>query len=160
MKDKLLEDAKDAFENGILALYEKSKKNELNIKGSLKTVIYSFGLLQLLAFFKKDKLVYGTGNYIACIDLLFDDEFSEKERRPFYTEREKVLMEALKDLSPKQREILIMKFFHKLKSRQIAEILNVTPGNVDNDSAKAYKKLREILITKYNFQRQSNGTVR
>lgn len=56
LKDKLLEEAKDAFENGILALYEKSKKNELNIKGSLKTVIYSFGLLQLLAFFKKRKI--------------------------------------------------------------------------------------------------------
>ncbi len=50
-KDKLLEDAKDAFENGLLTFYEKSKKNELNIKGSLKTVIYSFGLLQLFATF-------------------------------------------------------------------------------------------------------------
>ena len=76
LKDKLLEDAKDAFENGILALYEKSKKNELNIKGSLKTIIYSFGLLQLLAFYKKDKLVFGTSDYIDCVDLLFDNDFS------------------------------------------------------------------------------------
>ncbi|MEJ7680981.1 MAG: hypothetical protein WKG06_24645 [Segetibacter sp.] len=53
LKDKLLEDAKDAFENGIVALYLKSKKHELNIKGSLKTTVYSFGLLQLLAFLKK-----------------------------------------------------------------------------------------------------------
>lgn len=102
----------------------------------------------------------GTGNYIARLDLFFNDEFSAKERRSFLTEREKILMEALADLSSKQREILLMKFFYKLKSRQIAEILNVTPGNVDNVSAKAYKKLREILTTKYNFQKQSNGTIR
>ncbi len=160
LKDKLLEDAKDAFENGIVALYLKSKKNELNIKGSLKTTVYSFGLLQLLAFFKRDRLVYGTSDYIDCFDVFFNDEFSENERQAFLNERENDLIEALANLSEKQREILLMKFFHKLKSKQIAEKLNVTPGNIDNDSVKAYKELREILMTKSNFKKQINGANR
>jgi len=150
LKDKLLEDAKDAFENGILALYEKSKKNELNIKGSLKTTVYSFGLLQLLASYKKDKLVFGTSDYIDCSDLLFDNDFSQKERHAFLNDRENDLIEALTNLSEKQREILSLKFFHKLKSKQIAQKLNVTVGNVDNDAVKAYKKLRKILMNKLN----------
>lgn len=157
IKDKLLEDAKDAFENGILTLYLKAGKNELNLKGSLKTTVYSFGLLQLLASFKKDRSVYGAGDYIDCLDLLLETPSDTNERFAFFSEREKDLMEALTNLPQKQREILIMKFFYKLKSKQIAEILNVTPGNVDNDSAKAYKKLRKILISKSSFQNQPNG---
>jgi hypothetical protein len=110
LKDKLLEDAKDAFENGILALYEKSKKNKLIIKGSLKTTVYSFGLLQLLAFYKKDKLVFGTSDYIDCVDLLFDNDFAQKERHAFLNDRENDLIEALANLSEKQREILSLSF--------------------------------------------------
>src|SRR5688500_11073092 len=55
---KLNEDAKDAFQNGVTAFFLKSQAKEFSIKGSLKTTIYSFGLLQLLAYFKKDKLKY------------------------------------------------------------------------------------------------------
>ncbi|HLL42412.1 MAG TPA: sigma-70 family RNA polymerase sigma factor, partial [Segetibacter sp.] len=139
---------KDAFENGILALYEKSKKNKLIIKGSLKTTVYSFGLLQLLAFYKKDKLVFGTSDYIDCSDLLFDNDFSQKERHAFLNDRENDLIEALANLSEKQREILSLKFFHNLKSKEIAQKLNVTVGNIDNASVKAYKKLRQILLNK------------
>jgi len=52
-KNKLWEDAKDAFQNGMMVLYRKSQEKGFNIKGNLKTTVYSFGLLQLLALFKK-----------------------------------------------------------------------------------------------------------
>src|SRR5215210_6391989 len=61
-KEKLWEDAKDAFQNGMMTLYRKSQNKEFTINGSLKTTVYSFGLLQLLAFFKKEKFAYGSGN--------------------------------------------------------------------------------------------------
>ena len=154
-KDKLWEDAKDAFQNGLMSFYHKSQKKELIIKGSLKTTIYSFGLLQLMAYFKKEKSAYGSGDYFKCFDLLFEDDLLELERHELLNERECDLMEALKELPEKQRNILIMKFFEKLRSKQIAERLNVTPGNVDNDSAKAYKELRNILKSKSSFQKQN-----
>ena len=152
-KDKLWEDAKDAFQNGLMAFYYKSQKKELIIKGSLKTTIYSFGLLQLLAYFKKEKSVYGPGNYSKCFDLLFEDDLLEHERHELLNDRECDLMEALGELREKQRNILVMKFFEKLKSKQIGEKLNVSPGNVDNDSTKAYRELRNILKLKSSFQK-------
>ena len=154
-KDKLWEDAKDAFQNGLMAFYRKSQKKELSIKGSLKTTIYSFGLLQLLAFFKKEKSVYAPGDYAKCFDLFFEDDFLENERHELLNERESDLMEALARLPEKQRDILLMKFFEKLKSKEIAEKLHVTPGNIDNDSTKAYKELRSILQSKSSFQKQN-----
>ena len=43
----------------------------------------------------------------------------------------------------------------KLKSKEISEKLNVSPGNIDNDSTKAYKELRNILKLKSSFQKQN-----
>ena len=94
--------------------------------------------------------MFATSDYIDCSDLLFDNDFSQKERHAFLNDRENDLIEALTNLSEKQREILSLKFFHKLKSKQIAQKLNVTVGNVDNDAVKAYKKLRQILMNKPN----------
>ncbi|MFN2438245.1 MAG: sigma-70 family RNA polymerase sigma factor [Chitinophagaceae bacterium] len=148
-KDKLWEDAKDAFQNGMMALYSKAQKKEFTIKGSFKTTIYTFGLLQLLALFKKEKTAYRSDDHAKCLDLFFEDDFLEKERHELFNEREIDLLEALKTLPKKQRDILVMKFFEKLKSKQIAEKLDVTAGNVDNDSTKAYKELRRILKSKY-----------
>lgn len=153
-KDKLWEDAKDAFQNGLMAFYHKAQKKELIIKGNLKTTIYSFGLLQLLAYFKKERSVYGSVDYAKCFDLYFEDDLLEHERHELLNERESDLMEALAELPEKQRHILLMKFFEKLKSKQIAEKLNVTPGNIDNDSTKAYKELRNLLQLKSSFQKQ------
>src|SRR4051794_34952986 len=62
LEDKLWEDAKDAFQNGLCVFYEKAQHESFAIKSSLKTTIYSFGLLQLLAHFKKDRSEYGTGD--------------------------------------------------------------------------------------------------
>ena len=153
-KAKLWEDAKDAFQNGLMAFYHKSQKRELSIKGGLKTTIYSFGLLQLLAYFKKEKAAYRTGDYAKCFDLFFENDLLEQERHELLNERECDLMEALRTLPEKQRRILVMKFFEKLKSKQIAKKLHITPGNVDNDSTKAYRELRNILQSKSSFQKQ------
>lgn len=151
-KDKLLEDAKDAFQNGLMAFYRKSQDKAFAITGSLKTTIYSFGLLQLLAFFKKEKRIYHDADYLDGLGLFFEDDFFEAERQALLNEKETELMQALYALPPKRREILILRFFEKLKSKQIAGRLNVTAGNVDNDAAKAYKELRALLTTKAGVQ--------
>ena len=153
-KDKLWEDAKDAFQNGLMIMYRKSQDKDFFIKGSLKTTIYSFGFLQLLASFKKEKIVQGSGDQAQYVDLFFEKEFLENETQQLLNERERDLMEALAQLPKKHRDILVMKFFNKLKSKQIAEKLHVTPGNIDNESTKAYKALRKILQSKSSFQNQ------
>jgi len=153
-KEKLYEDAKDAFQNGLAAFYMKAQKKDFIINGSLKTTIYSFGLLQLLALFKKDKIVHDVPRYLSALQLLISNEMLEKEKERLLTERENALMECLDLIPEKQKNILMMKFFMKLRSRQISEILKITPGTVDNESAKAYKQLRKRLGEKLQAQKQ------
>ncbi|MBD0297109.1 MAG: sigma-70 family RNA polymerase sigma factor [Flavisolibacter sp.] len=154
-KEKLWEDAKDAFQNGLMTLYSKIKGEEFEIKGSLRTTIYSFGLLQLLALFKKEKRAYSFDDYAQCFELLFEDMVLENEKHKLLNERECTLLNALSGLPKKQRTILIMKFFDKLKSKQIAERLDVSVGNVDNDATKAYKELRRVLTSEFSSPKQS-----
>ncbi|HKH63348.1 MAG TPA: sigma-70 family RNA polymerase sigma factor [Flavitalea sp.] len=153
-KEKLWEDAKDAFQNGMMTLFRKSQNKEFTITGSLKTTIYSFGLLQLMALFKKEKSAHGANDYLKSLEMFFEEDLIKVGKHELLNERERDLLEALTRLPKKHRDILIMKFFGKLKSKQIAEKLNVTPGNIDNESTKAYKELRKILQSKSSFQTQ------
>jgi len=150
-KEKLWNDAKDAFQMGIVKMIEKSRNNELTINGSLKTTVYSYGLLQLLAKVKKEKSEEKRkAGYLTVIDLFIEDDGIVKETGNLFDEREKALLKALNELPQKRRQILLMAFYGKLRSKDIAGKLGVSAGNVDNEKAKAYKALRELLKSKFS----------
>lgn len=151
-KDKLREDAKDAFQNGLLAFYRKTQAKSFFLQGSLKSCIYSFGLLQLLALFKTEKRIHPQQYYLQSLALFLEDDLLSAERHHLLNEKELELMKALSHLPKKQQAILMMRYFEGLKSKQIAERLGVSAGNVDNDAAKAYKALRKILSAKHSFK--------
>ena len=52
---------------------------------------------------------------------------------------------AILELKPAEQAIITMRFFEGLKSPQIAEIFNTSPGNVRVRIARAVAKLREYL---------------
>ena len=140
-KDKLLEDAKDAFQNGVLVFYLKSQKKDFEIKNSLKTTIYNYGLLQLKAAIKKERHVMHAWPYIeypvtACeID-------PDSQQHLVEISKEIELIKAISNLKAKEREVILLKYFNHLRSKQIAEKLHVTVGDIDNTTGKAYKHLR------------------
>lgn len=149
-KEKVWEDAKDAFQMGMEKIFEKSMKNEFTIKASLKTTVYSYGLLQLLAKIKQEQSEEKRKrDYLKWVDLLIENDFIIKEVGDLIDDREKALIEALNKCPEKQRRILTMKFFGKLRSKEIAGELGFSTGNVDNEKTKAYKTLREYLKTKF-----------
>ncbi len=154
-REKLWEDAKDAFQNGLIAFHRKALQKEFTLNGNLRTTIYTFGLLQLLAHFKKEEPACKFEDYSNCLELLFEDCLQAKEQHSQLNERECALLEALRSLPKKQRTILMMKFFDGMRSKQIAEMLDVSPGNVDNEVAKAYKELRRLLQSKVNAKQQT-----
>jgi RNA polymerase sigma-70 factor (sigma-E family) len=52
--------------------------------------------------------------------------------------------QALAKLTPKQRAVLILRFFDDLSEAQAAEMLGVTVGTIKSQTARALARLREI----------------
>lgn len=54
------------------------------------------------------------------------------------------LIEALRRLPPRQRAVLVLRYFGDLSEVQIAETLGCTVGNVKSTNARALDRLREM----------------
>jgi RNA polymerase sigma-70 factor (sigma-E family) len=56
-----------------------------------------------------------------------------------------VLMDVLRDLPPKQRAVIVLRYWEDLSEAQTAEVLGCTVGTVKSQASKAMAKLRTAL---------------
>ena len=75
-------------------------------------------------------------------DILNDDDFMESLDRKDLSVK---LGIALKQLSHKERNVLIYKYFFEYTDSQIAEFFNIKPGSVRMTLSRARKNLRKTL---------------
>ncbi len=61
------------------------------------------------------------------------------------SDRHRAVHKLLEELSPRQREIVRLKFLHELSYKEIAQITGLTPGNVGVHLHNALRRLREHL---------------
>lgn len=52
------------------------------------------------------------------------------------------LAQALAELPPRQRAVVVLRFWEDLSERQVAEVLGCTPGTVKSQASRALRKLR------------------
>lgn len=55
------------------------------------------------------------------------------------------LWSALRQLTPRQRAVLVLRYFHDLSEAQTAEILGCTPKTVSATSSRSLAQLRELI---------------
>jgi RNA polymerase sigma-70 factor (sigma-E family) len=55
------------------------------------------------------------------------------------------LVEALGRLPPRQRAVLVLRYFHDLTEAQTAEVLGCPPGTVKSNAARGLARLREVF---------------
>lgn len=120
-------------------------------KGSFKSWIYKISLNTAKDEMSKKRYSYKYLNY---------DEFAETNVTPVYSgemmpdeyvNQVYVKMEitnALNKLKPFLREVIILKHFHQLKFREIAEITNTSEGTIKARFHNAIIKLNELLKNK------------
>ncbi len=75
------------------------------------------------------------------------------EDRLFARQIEARLAEALRQLSPRQRAVFLLKHYEDRRLEEIAEILGLDVGTVKAHMARALSKLRELLKDLYGAQR-------
>lgn len=55
------------------------------------------------------------------------------------------LLEAFGQLSPQQRTVLMLRYYHDLSEAQVAELLGCSAGTVKSSASRGLARLREIL---------------
>ncbi len=56
-----------------------------------------------------------------------------------------VLLDALAELPPRARAVVVLRYWEDLSIEQAADILGCSPGNVKSQSARSLEKLRGLL---------------
>jgi RNA polymerase sigma-70 factor, ECF subfamily len=94
-------------------------------------------------------------------------DFIRKESRHFTTDDEKIfdelisndyiahtmdLSEAFKFLDPKCKTIILLRYYHDLSIKEIANIMNYPEGTVKSHLNRAKKELRPILKEGYFYE--------
>ena len=75
-----------------------------------------------------------------------DDEIVKQEIEEEREERRKLLYQALRSLPEKHQVILTLRDIQGLPYREIADMLDISPGTVDSRLHRARQKLRKRLI--------------
>jgi RNA polymerase sigma-70 factor (sigma-E family) len=60
-------------------------------------------------------------------------------------EADRALLDALHRLSPRQREVVVLRYWSGLSERQIAEALDIAPGTVKSTASDALTRLHALL---------------
>ena len=75
---------------------------------------------------------------------ILPDEDTDLERGVYLQQLRGMLANALERLPQRQQEIVIMHYFQDMTSQQIAEALDMTPGNVRVQLSRALDKLESL----------------
>jgi RNA polymerase sigma factor (sigma-70 family) len=55
------------------------------------------------------------------------------------------LLDALARLTPRQRAVLVLRYFNDLTEAETAEVLGCSPGTVKSNASRGLARLREVL---------------
>jgi RNA polymerase sigma-70 factor (sigma-E family) len=58
-----------------------------------------------------------------------------------------VLMTALRELSARQRAVIVLRYFDDLSERDTADALGCSSGSVKRHTSRALERLRELIVT-------------
>lgn len=78
------------------------------------------------------------------LDARVEDSRSAREPSDESTTRRMAVQQALRLLTPKQRTVLVLRFYEDLTEAQAAEVLGVSVGTIKSQSHVALRRLRTL----------------
>ena len=132
------EDAKDITQNACIKLINNLDKFRSE-KASFSTWLYTIIQNLLIDFFRKKSLPYEDLN----INLLESTE--SPLNKIIEKENKEEIINSFKNLSPREKEIIELRYFFNMKNKEIANTLSIKEKTVSSLIARAGEKLGKIL---------------
>ncbi len=122
-----------------------NKRNEINIRTSIKSYLYSMVRNGIIDYYRKNKNtvdleeIYSTTKiYVEQNEIsLNDEDFGFKYD----------LKRAIANLKEKRRKIFELSKFEGLTYKEIADYLNISERTVEDNIAKAFRDIRKYFIS-------------
>ncbi|MFG3685427.1 SigE family RNA polymerase sigma factor [Micromonospora sp. NPDC047740] len=77
-------------------------------------------------------------------------EDAERPTPPESPENRLVMLQALAALAPRQRAVLVLRYWEDLSVEETAALLGCTPGTVKSQAARGLENLRDLLLPAYS----------
>jgi len=147
------EDAKDIFQDSIIAFYNNVKRKKVVLKSKISTYIYSIARNQWLKHLRDSKKTYEFDQN-DLIELKSEENVFEDL---VYTEEQLMIAKLITSAGEKCKQLLQLYYFEKLKMRNIAAKLKYASEQVaKNQKSKCMKKLKAIVLSS-KFYKENLG---
>ena len=135
------EDAEEITQDVFLKIYDSLPS--FNQKAALSTWIYRITINTSLNFLKKKKW----NSLFVDLSVLLGVASKEKQSESIMTDKEEkeTIRKAMQELPEKQRLAFVLTKYEELSQRQVAEILDISEGAVEQLVIRARNNLRKKL---------------
>lgn len=137
------DDAKDLFQDVVIAFYNNVKSNKVILKSKISTYIYSIARNQWLKHIRDNKKV---------TKLSFENtenmsDTNDVFKAMVYSEEQVMIARLLNSTGQKCKQLLQMFYFEKMKMKKIALELGYASEQVaKNQKSKCMKKIKAIVL--------------
>ncbi|MFD2034255.1 RNA polymerase sigma factor [Belliella marina] len=129
--------AKDVLQHVYLKIWEEKAKYRAESK--VKTWLFSVIRFTALEWLKRDQ---------KTVSLNADFDLAEPDKIPEATSHE----ELIQMLPERQKEILLLVFYHQMTLEKAAEVMEVTLGTARVHYDRGKKKLKELILKKQHYE--------
>ncbi|MCH7397322.1 RNA polymerase sigma factor [Belliella sp. DSM 107340] len=129
--------AKDVLQQVYLKIWE--EKAKFNAEAKVKTWLFSVIRFTALEWQKKNK---------KTVPLNADFDLVEPEKIPEATSHEELILM----LPDRQKEILLLVFYHQMTLEKASEIMEIGLGTARTHYDRGKKKLKELILKKQHYE--------
>jgi RNA polymerase sigma-70 factor (ECF subfamily) len=136
---KTHENADDVLQNTFIKVYKNLTKFRFDSK--LFSWLYRIAVNEALSYIKKHQSKQAGDYDETILNLLYSD--------PYYSgdEISLKLEKAVLQLPPKQQEIFRLKYFNKMKFKEISELTETSEGSLKASYHLAVKKIKKFVLS-------------
>ncbi len=135
--------ARDCLHNLFVKIW--TNRKNLSLTNNIRYYLMSSLRNEVLNYrYKEQRVADHAEKYADVFDMYFNvetDYIKKEELRA----RASVLAEAMNKLTPRQKEIIYLRFFEELSYEEIAEMMDINVKGAYKLSARALESLRDVL---------------
>lgn len=134
------EDIEEAVSDVFVLLYRSIGNIDLE-KGSIRSYLLTIANRYAM---KRSKKLYSESKAASEVNRLIKTSTDATEEI-IKKEEKRLLLDGIKALGKPDSDIIVMKYFYGLKSKEVGRILGIKTNTVDKKTGRALERLRKIL---------------